>query len=183
MPCMRMWVWSTTSSPSVLNVISRCLPFDSTAFTVPPTMRRCDAAWVIFGATTSKPVTMRPSSARRSTVAVRKIVSPSGMDDALQIAARRAREAGLAQRRGERGLVDGRAVDGLDEERAHPFGGDLRGKRAGDARMGRVRVAHFRDECQLLLLAAPEPSGKPTVDEDHERPRGAHRPTALRPLG
>src|SRR5438445_629342 len=109
---MRMCVWRTTSSPSVVNVIRRCLPFDSTAFTVPPTTCRRAAAGVILGATSSNPVTTRPASARRSTVAVRRIVSPSGIRvplrarDAPEITARRPGEAGLAER------VRGRAEAG-----------------------------------------------------------------------
>src|SRR5207302_11254850 len=99
---------------------SRYWRSDPTACTVPRTIFRRAAAGVILAATRSNPVTTRPGSARRSTVAVRKIVSPSGMAsldarDATQIAARRPREAGLAQWIRERRLVHGSAVDGLDK--------------------------------------------------------------------
>src|SRR5436190_9072298 len=127
------------SSPSVVNVINRCLPFDSTAFTVPPTTRRRAADGVTFGATSSNPVTTRPARARRSTVAVRKIVSPSGIPpsgarDAPEIAARGSRETSLAQRVRDWRLVHGSAIDGLDEEGGPPVGTDFGGER------GRERV-------------------------------------------
>src|SRR2546427_5054337 len=108
----------------------RCLPLDSTAFTVPPTTFRRAAAGVIFGATRSNPVTTRPARARRSTVAVRKIVSPSGIPpsgarEAPEIAARCPREAGLAQRVRDGRLVHGSAIDGLNEECGSPIGPDF----------------------------------------------------------
>src|SRR5881628_3115305 len=185
---MRMCVWRTTSSPSVVNVIRRCLPFDSTAFTVPPTTCRRAAAAVIFAATSSNPVTTRPASARRSTVAVRKIVSPSGMPplgarDAPEIAARRSREAGLAKRVGERRLVHGSAVDRLDEERGPPVGPDLTRQCPSEGVARRLGIRLFGAEREELLLAAAEPTRKPTVDEDHERPGHTHRLAALDPLG
>src|SRR5437868_8000909 len=162
-PCMRMCVWRTTSSPSVVNVINRCLPFDSTAFTVPPTTRRRAADGVTFGATSSNPVTTRPARARRSTVAVRKIVSPSGIPpsgagDAPEIAARGSREPGLAQRIRDGRLVHGSAVDGLDEERVPTIGPDLAGERSRERLARWLGVGFLGNEREQLLLAAAEPS-------------------------
>src|SRR5438132_3738712 len=185
---MRMCVWRTTSSPSVVNVIRRCLPFDSTALTVPPTTWRRAAAGVTFGATSSKPVTTRPASARRSTVAVRKIVSPSGIArsgarDAPEITARRPREAGLAQRVRDGRLVNGSAVDRLDEESRPAIGPDLRRQRGRERLPRWLGVGLVRDDRQELLLAATEPPGEPTINEDDQCAGGAHRLAALRALG
>src|SRR5258705_9236849 len=175
-----MCVWRTTSSPSVVNVIRRCLPFDSTAFTVPPTTCRRAAEGVTFGATSSKPVTTRPASARRSTVAVRKIVSPSGIPpsgagDAPEIAARRPRETCVAQRGRDRRLVHRSAVDGLDEEGGPPVGTDFAGERGRERVPRRLRVGFLGDEREKLLLAAAEPSGEAPVDEDDQRAGHPHR--------
>src|SRR2546425_8735624 len=154
--------------------MSKCLPFDSTAFTVPPTTCRRAAAGVILGATSSNPVTIRPASARRSTVAVRKIVSPSGIPrsgarDAPEISARRSRETGLAQRVRDGRLVHWSAIDGLDEERGTPVGPDFGGERGCERLARRLGVGLVVSEREELLLAATEPSGEAAVDENHER--------------
>src|SRR5207249_3214335 len=177
---MRMCVWRTTSSPSVVNVMRRCLPFESTAFTVPPTTCRRAADGVTFGATSSKPVTTRPASARRSTVAVRKIVSPSGIPpsdarEAPEIAARRTRETGLAQGVREGRLVHGGAIDRLDEEGGPPIGADFAGERGRERVPRRLSVGFLGDEGEELLLAAAEPSREAPVDEDDQRAGHAHR--------
>src|SRR5881397_1131537 len=174
---MRMCVWRTTSSPSVVNVIRRCLPFDSTAFTVPPMTFRRAADGVTFGATSSNPVTTRPASARRSTVAVRKIVSPSGTPqssarDAPEIAARRPREAGLAQSVRDGRLVHGSAIDGLNEERGSSVWSDLTGECGRECLARRLGDRLAGDEREELLLASAEPSGKAPIDEDDQRTGG-----------
>src|SRR4029079_10271558 len=177
----------TTSSPSVVNVIRRCLPLDSTAFTVPPTTCRRAAAGVTFGATRSNPVTTRPARARRSTVAVRKIVSPSGIPsgagDAPEIAARSSRKTCLAQRVCDGRFVHRRAVDGLDEERAPPIWPDLVGERGGERISCRLGVGFVGNEREQLLLAPAKPSGEAPVDEDDQRAGCAHRLAAFGPLG
>src|SRR2546430_13936943 len=184
---MRMCVWRTTSSPSVVNVIRRCLPFDSTAFTVPPTTCRRAADGVTFAATSSKPVTTRPASARRSTVAVRKIVSPSGTPsgprDAPEIAARRTREAGLAQGVRDGRLVHGGAIDRLDEEGGPPIGADFAGERGRERVPRRLGVSFFGDEGEELLFAAAQPPREAPVDENDQRARDSHRFAALGALG
>src|SRR2546430_999767 len=185
---MRMCVWRTTSSPSVVNVISRCLPFDSTAFTVPPTTCRRAADGVTFGATSSNPVTTRPARARRSTVAVRKIVSPSGIPpsgarDAPEIAARGSREPGLAQRIRDWRLVHGSAVDGLDEERVPTLGPDLAGERSGERLARRLGVGFLANECKQLLFAAAEPSREAPIHKHDHGAGGAPRVSAPGALG
>src|SRR6266481_4149075 len=118
-----MCVCSTTSSSPRANVTRRCFPFDSTERTTLPTTSKRAASELIRGATTSNPVTTLPTSARRSTFATRWIVSPSGIP--LHVAAWRARKAGGAQRLRQRGLVDRKTVDLVEEERGAPVGARL----------------------------------------------------------
>src|SRR5205809_548232 len=67
-----MWVWRTWP---LENRISRCLPFASTATTVAPT-----TCWMgMPGSRTRTSVTSRPANHFRRFVAVRKMVSPSGV--------------------------------------------------------------------------------------------------------
>src|SRR5216683_3668121 len=130
MPVIFMCVCNTTSSAPRAKVMRRCFPFDSTERTTLPTTSKRAASELIRGATTSNPVTTLPASARRSTFATRWIVSPSGIP--LQIAAWRTREAGRAQRLRQRGLVDRKPVDLVEEERRATVGARLRGERGGD---------------------------------------------------
>src|SRR4026208_1805180 len=108
------------------------------------------------GATISKPVTIRPASARLSTFATRRIVSPSGIS--LQITAWSAREARGAQRLCQGGLVDRKSVDLVEEERGAPV-------------RVRLRRECGRDEptccCDLVL---------PPVGEGAQRARSPREP-------
>src|SRR5581483_1537726 len=174
-----MCVCSTTSC-GVSKWTKRCFPFDSTRDTRDPTISSPRAAALAFGATTSKPVTTSPASARRRTVAARWIVSPSGT--AQQIPARRARETRVAERRGERRLVDGDAVDLVDEERRPPLGHGLRGERSGDERAPPRDVALLAlDVREHRTLVARDERGERAVDQDHERARRPRRASALLP--
>src|SRR6185436_16537872 len=180
-PVIFMCVCRTTSSSPRANVMSKCLPFDSTERTTLPTTSKRAASELMRGATISKPVTTRPASARLSTFATRWIVSPSGIS--LQVAAWSACEARGAQWLGQRRLVDRKAVDLVEEERRTPVRARLRGERG-------------RDEpaccCDLVLLAVGErqkrtlitrePRGEHAVDEDDERSGRPHRSAALSAL-
>src|SRR5256885_4627742 len=99
------------------------------------------------------------------------------------VPARRAREAGVAQRVGERRLVDGRAIDGLDEHRSQLVGSDLVGERMGEREARRLGIGYVALEREELLLAPAEPAGKPSVDEHDYRAGGPHRLAAFRTLG
>src|SRR5919204_1764799 len=105
------------------------------------------------------------------------------MHDPLQIAARRPREAGLPERLGEWRLVHLRAIDRLDEERAHAVGPDLVREGTGDRSARRVAVRLVRHEGEELLLAAPEPTREPAVDEDRYGAGGPHGLAAFGPFG
>ena len=100
--------------------------------------------------------------------------SASGAGDATEIAARRPRKAGLMQRLGERRLINGSAIDGLDEESGPPIGSDLRRERGRERLPGRLGVRFVGDEREELLLAATEPSGDPAIDQNDHRARGTH---------
>src|SRR5437773_156591 len=122
-----MCVCSTTSSSPRANVTRRCFPFDSTERTRLPTTSKRAASELIRGATTSNPVTTLPASARRSTFATRWIVSPSGIP--FHVATRGARETGRTEWLRQRGLVDRKAVDLVEEERGAALGARLAGER------------------------------------------------------
>src|SRR5260221_12918550 len=110
------------------------------------------------------------------------MVSPSGT--AQQVPARRAHEAGRAQRLRERRLVDRRAVDLFDEERIAPFRYGLGGQRPSNERADARDVALLTvDEGEGTVLVAGDVRGERAVDQDHERPRDAHRLAAALPLG
>src|SRR5216683_2366552 len=181
MPVIFMCVCSTTSSSPRAKVTRRCFPFDSTERTTLPTTSKRAASELIRGATTSNPVTTLPASARRSTFATRWIVSPSGIP--LQIAAWRTREAGRAQRLRQRGLVDRKPVDLIEEERRASVRARFGSERGGDEpACGRNFVLVAVDEREQRAFVPRQPRGERAVDEQDERARRAHRSPALRAL-
>src|SRR6267142_3164519 len=182
MPVIFMCVCSTTSSSPRANVMRRCLPFDSTERTTLPTTSKRAASELMRGATTSNPVTTRPPSARRNTVATRWIVSPSGIS--FEVAARGPREARGPQRLGHRRFVDRETVDLIEEERRAPVGTRLGRERPGDeAACARELVLVAVGEREQRALVAREPRREEAVDEHDKRAGGAHRAPALGALG
>src|SRR2546425_13321283 len=159
-----MCVCSTTSSSPRANVTRRCFPFDSTERTTLPTTSKRAASGLIRGATTSNPVTTLPASARRSTFATRWIVSPSGMP--FHVATRGARETGRTEWLRQRGLVDRKAVDLVEEERGAPVGARFRGERGRDEpACGRHLLLVALAEGEERAFVAGQPRGEHAVDE------------------
>src|SRR5438270_10985212 len=162
--------------------MKRCFPFDSPPSTRVPTIISPRAAALTFGAVISNPVTRCPASTRRSTTAVRKIVSPSGT--AQQVPARRSPEPGRAEGLGQGRLVDRRTVDLLDEERIAPLGHGLGREGAGNGgpAAGEFALLPF-DEGEHAVLVPRDVRGERAVHEDHERSGHAHRLAAPIALG
>src|SRR2546427_910534 len=181
-PVIFMWVCSTTSSSPRANVTRRCFPFDSTERTTLPTTSKRAASELIRGAMISNPVTTLPASARRSTFATRWIVSPSGIP--FHVATRGARETGRTEWLRQRGLVDRKAVDLVEEERGAALGA-RRGRERGrdEPACGRHLVLVAVGEGQERAFVTREPGGERTVDEHDERARRAHRSPSLRAFG
>src|SRR2546425_6454445 len=82
-PFIRMCVRSTRSPE---NAIRRCLPRAETRSIVRPRSGWSRSMRVRWGKTDSKPVTVRPASARWSARAARNIVSPSGIPRVVAVA-------------------------------------------------------------------------------------------------
>src|ERR1051325_11678067 len=126
LPLISMWV-SSTRSPE--KRISSHLPADSTRSTVRPASGVSTSTRASFGSTVSKRVTVCPPIASCSVRAVRKMVSPSGIDvgflggidyrrgHATHLETERAAdEAGLLQQRRQEVLARGRVVDFADQQ-------------------------------------------------------------------
>src|SRR2546426_1052469 len=82
-PLIRMCVRSTRSPEKT---ISRCLPRADTRSMVRPRSGWSRSMRVRWGKTDSKPVTVRPASARWSARAARNTVSPSGIPEVVAVA-------------------------------------------------------------------------------------------------
>src|SRR5438552_2294472 len=112
-------------------------------------------------------------SASSASNSSRWIVSPSGIP--FHVATRGARETGRTEWLRQRGLVDRKAVDLVEEERGAAVGARLGRERGRDEpACGRHLVLVAVGEGQERAFVTREPRGERTVDEHDERARRAH---------